>query len=145
MEKFYQCSPHTDKELKDKVYGTKGTNRDSSSKHRVPDANKTWCKICNKQHKDECWFKNGCGGGNAGRNNRRGGNNSAFNKKQMKIMSKIIKSSKRDDSDSKSKALAEGWKKGINLVQQIFIAQHYKKDNGMHPDDKDIGEIKKTN
>ena len=56
-------------------------------------------------------------------------------------MSKMIKSSKRDDSDSKSEASAEGWKKGINLVQQMFIAQQYKKDNGMHSDKEDIGEI----
>ena len=55
----------------------------------------------------------------------------------------MIKSSKRDDSDSKSEASAEGWRKGINLVQQMFIAQQYKKDNSMHSDDQDISEIKK--
>ena len=61
----------------------------------------------------------------------------------MKIMSKMIKSSNRNDSDSKSKASAEGWKKNINLVQQMFITQQYKKDNGMHLEDKNIGEIEK--
>ena len=133
-----------DKELKDKVYGTKGTKRDSSGKPRVPDANKTTCKTCNKQHKGECWLKNGGGGGNAGCNNRNGGNKD-FNKKQMQTINKMFRShssTKKDDSDSESEASADGWKKGINLVQQMFIAQQYQKDNGMHSD-KEIDDIKK--
>ena len=141
--KAEQAKEKENKDLKDKVYGTKGTKRDSNVKPRVPDANKTPCKICNTQHKGECWFKNGGGGGNAGRNNRGGGNNAAFNKQQMKIMSKLIKSSgKKDDSDSKTETSADGWRKSINLVQQMFIVQQYRQDNGMHLD-KEIDDIEK--
>ena len=130
------------KELKDKVYGTKGTKRDSNRKPRATNGNtsKTPCKTCNKVHKGECWFKNGGSGGNAGRNNQ-GGNNSTFNKQQMKIMSNMIKSSKRDDSDSESEA-TEGWKKNVSLVHQMYIAQQFKKDNGMDSDNDDF-KIKK--
>ena len=127
-----------DKDLKDKVYGTKGTKRDSSGKPRVPDANKTTCKTCNKQHKGECWLKNSGGGGNAGRNNRNGGNK-FFSKKQMQTMNKMFEahsSTKKNDPDSESEASAYGWKKGINLVQQMFIAQQYQKDNDMDSDKK---------
>ena len=55
----------------------------------------------------------------------------------MKIMSKMIKSSKRDDSDSKSKATEE-WKKNVSLVHQMYIAQQFKKDNSMDLDDDDF-------
>ena len=27
---------------------------------------------------------------------------------------------------------SDGWKKGVNLVQQMFITQQYRKDNGMN-------------
>ena len=107
----------------------------------MPDANKTTCTICNKQHKGECWLKDK--GGNAGCNNRGGGNNSAFNKQQMEVMSKMIKSSaKKNDSDSESKASADGWKKGINLVQHMFIAQQYRQDTGMDSNEE-INDIEK--
>ena len=105
----------------------------------MPDANKTTCKTCGKQHKGVCWDKGG--GGNTGRNNRNGGNNSAFNKQQMKVMNKMIKSSaKKEESDSESEASADGWKKGVNLVQQMFIAQQYWKENGMDSE-KEINNI----
>ena len=37
----------SDKALADKVYGVKGTKRDSNGTPRVADANKTTCKTCN--------------------------------------------------------------------------------------------------
>ena len=127
-----------DKELEDKVYGTKGTKRDNNGKPRASDGNtsKTPCKHCKKVHKGECWFKDGGrGGGNAGRNNH-GGNNSAFNKQQLKIMSKMIKSSKKKyESDSESEASGEGWKKNVSLVHQMYIATQFKKDNMIDSDD----------
>ena len=47
-------------------------------------------------------------------------------------MRKMIKScAKKEESDSKSEASADGWKKGINLVQQMYIAQQYQTDNDM--------------
>ena len=93
----------TDKELKNKVYGTKGTKRDSNGNPCATDENadKTTCKICNKQHKGECWHKNGGGGGNAGRNNCNGGDK-VFNKKKMQTINKMFKShssTKKEESD----------------------------------------------
>ena len=67
----------SNKALAKKVYGVKGTKRDSNSKTKVPDANKTTWKTYNKQHKGVCWLKSG--GRNAGSNNLNG-SNSAFNK-----------------------------------------------------------------
>ena len=125
------------KELKDKVYGTKGTKCDSNGKPRASDGNssKTPCKTCNKVHKAECWFKNGGGGGNAGCNNRN--SDKGFSKKQMvQMMNKMFKShSPTKESDSESKTTADGWKKNISLVHQIYIAQQFKKDNSMDSDD----------
>ena len=126
-----------DKELEDKVYGTKGTKRDNNGKPRASDGNtsKTPCKHCKKIHKGECWFKDGGrGGGNAGRNNRNSDN--GFSKKQMvQMMNKMFKShSSKKDSDSESEA-TEGWKKNISLVHQMYIATQFKKDNGMDSDD----------
>ena len=109
----------SNKALAEKVYGTKGTKRDNSGKPCLPDANKTPCKTCGKQHKGECWLKNGGGGRNAGRNNRNGGDK-VFKKKQMQMMNKMFKShssTKKEESDSEFEASADGWKKGINLVQ----------------------------
>ena len=55
-------------------------------------------------------------------------------------MFKSHSSTKKDEFDSKSEALAEGWKTGINLVQQIYIAQQYQTDNGMDLD-KEVDNI----
>ena len=121
----------SNKALADKGYGVKGTKRNNNGTPWVADANKTTCKTCNKQHKGVCWKLNG--GGNAGSNNRNG-SSGAFNKHQMKVMNKMFKShssTKKDESDYKSEALAEGWKKRINLVQQMYITQQYRTDNGM--------------
>ena len=53
----------------------------------------------------------------------------------------MIKSSiEKEESDSKSEPLADGLKKGVNLVQQMFIAEHGK-DNGMDSDEE-INDIK---
>ena len=124
------------KVLAKKVYGTKGTKRDNSGKPRVPHSNKTTYTTCGKQHKGVCWLKNGAR--NSGSNNHNGGNG-ASNKNQMKVMNKMFKSHssvKKDDSDYESVALAYGWKKGVNLVQQMFIAEQYRKDNGMNTDEE---------
>ena len=125
------------RELKDTVYGTKGTKRKATETRATNGkTSKTPCKTCSKIHKGECWFKNGGGGGNAGRN-RGSGNNSAFNKQQLKIVSKMIKSSRKDDSDSESDA-TEGWKKNVSLVHQMYIAQQFKRDNSIDSDYDDF-------
>ena len=66
----------------------------------------------------------------------------------MKIMSKMIKSSKKKyDSDSESEASGEGWKQNVSLVHQMYIATQFKLDNGMDSDDNsftlDKDEIKR--
>ena len=123
----------SDKELADKVYGVKGTKRDKNGTPRVTDAEKMTCKTCNKQHKGICWKLNG--GINAGCN--RNGDNKVFNKKQLQVMSKIFKShssTKKEESDSESEALAVSWKQGINLVKKMYIVQQYQTDNDMDSD-----------
>ena len=111
------------KELEDKVYGTKGTKRKAAEKSDG-NSSKTPCKTCNKVHKGECWFKNGGDCGKAGRNNRN--SDKGFSKKQMvQMMNKMFKShSSTSDSDSESET---GWKKNISLVHQMYIATQFKK------------------
>ena len=58
----------------------------------------------------------------------------------MNKMFKAHSSTKKNDSYSESKASADGWKKDINLVKQISIAQQYQQDNGMDLD-KEINNI----
>ena len=57
----------SDKELTNKVFGNKGTKRNTNGTTKVSDADKRPCKTCKKLHMGECWLlKNG---GNAGNNN----------------------------------------------------------------------------
>ena len=98
----------SDKSPTNKVYGVKGTKRDSYGTPQVANANKTTFKTCSQQHKGVCQKLNG--GGNTGSNNRDGGTG-AFNKHQIEVMKKMFKShffTKKDESDSKSEASAEG-------------------------------------
>ena len=63
----------------------------------------------------------------------------------MQMMNKMFKShssTKKEESDSESEASADGWKKGINLVQQMFIAQQYRQDTGMDSEEE-INDIDK--
>ena len=102
----------------------------------MTNTNETTWKICGKQHKGLCWKLNSSK--NAGSNNHYSGN-SAFNKKQLQVINKMFKfhsSTKKEESDSESEALADGWKKGINLVQQMYIDQQYRTDNGMDLDEE---------
>ena len=78
----------SNKELANKVYGNKGTKRNNNGTTKMPDAEKTTCKTCNKQHKGVCWKLNN--GKNAGRNNRNG--DKVFDKKQMKFINQMLKS-----------------------------------------------------
>ena len=66
----------SNRELANKVYGNKGTKRNNNGTKKVTKAKKRTCKTCGKQHKGECWKKNG---GNTGRNNQNGAN--PFDKK----------------------------------------------------------------
>ena len=51
-------------------------------------------------------------------------------------MFKSHSSNKKEESDSKSESsAATGWKKGINSVQQIYVAHQYWQDNGMDLDE----------
>ena len=40
-------------------------------------------------------------------------------------------SSNKEESDSDSESSTADWKKGINQVQQMYIAQQYRANNGM--------------
>ena len=132
FDKFQRVE--SDKEPADKDYGNKGTKHNIDDTTRVPGSKKMTCKTCGKQHKGECWkLKNS---GTAGRNERNGAK--VFNKKQMKFINQIFKShssNRIEESDFDSEILAAGWKKGINSVQQMYIAQHYQADNEMCSDE----------
>ena len=55
-------------------------------------------------------------------------------KKQTKFINEMFKShssNTKEKSDSDSKSSAADWKKGINQVQQMYIAQQYRVDNCM--------------
>ena len=49
-------------------------------------------------------------------------------------------SSKKENSDSESKLSTAEWEKGVNQVQQMYIAQQYRADNSMDSD-KEITSI----
>ena len=49
-------------------------------------------------------------------------------------MIKSSHSSKKKNSDSKSDSLTAKWKKGVNEVQQMYIAQQYRADSDMDSD-----------
>ena len=76
-----------------------------------------------KFHKGKCWAKKG----NAGRNDANSNSNSNyFDKKQksyIKQMIKLSQLSKNNNSVSDSESLTVEWKKGVNQVQQMYIAQ----------------------
>ena len=55
-------------------------------------------------------------------------------------MIKSSQSSKKENPDSESKSLTAEWKKGVNQVQQMYIAQQDQADNGMDSD-KEITSI----
>ena len=46
-------------------------------------------------------------------------------------MIKSCVSSKKEDSESESKGSTTKWKKSVSQVQQMYIAQQYRVDNGM--------------
>ena len=46
-------------------------------------------------------------------------------------MIKLSQSSKKEDSDSKSEGSTAEWKKSVGQVQQMYIAQQYRANNGM--------------
>ena len=86
----------------------------------------------------------GGGSGNAGRNNRNGGDK-VFSKKKIQTMNKMFKahlSTKKNDSDSESEASAQGWKKGISIVHQMYIGQQYRQDLGINSEEE-INDINK--
>ena len=117
------------------VYGNKGTKRNNNGTSKVTDAKKTTCKTCGKQHKGECWMKKNHG--NIRRNSQNGAK--AFDKKELnfiKAMIKLSQSSKKEDSKSESEGSTAEWKKGVSQVQQMYIAQQYRADNGMDSEEE---------
>ena len=107
----------SDKELAEKVHGTKGTKRNNNGTPKVFDANKMTCKTCGKQHKGECWAKKG----NSGRNNCNG--KPSFKKNQMKFINQLLKShvAKAEESDSESASSSADWKKASTAVNKCTL------------------------
>ena len=117
-------------------------NSDGSPKSSKMDwkatGEKKECKHCGKKHAGKCWSldKN-----NSNSKNQKFHKNTGFSKAQFATMKKLMasKSSTRTDTESSSddeSASQHSWAKGVNLVQQMYISQAYKRDNGMDSDEE---------
>ena len=109
----------SNRELDNKVYRSKRTKRGHNGSNKVAEADKTACKHCGKLHKGESWSKKG--------NINGAGQQRTFGKREkdhIKQMTKSeSKSSKKNNSDSDSESSIPEWKKNVNQIQQMYIAQ----------------------
>ena len=59
----------------------------------------------------------------------------------MKFINQLVKShALKEESDSDSKSVAADWKKGVNQVQQMYMAQQYRQNNGLDSEE-DVSSI----
>ena len=60
----------------------------------------------------------------------------------MEFINQLVKShaSKADESDSDSASSTADWKKGVNSLQQMYIAQQYRQNNGLDSEE-DVNSI----
>ena len=127
----------SNRELANKVYSTKGTKCGLNSSNKVAEVEKTTCKHCGKQHKGEYWSKKG-----NNNNNNNGKQQTTFGKREKDYIKQMIKSksksSKKNNSDSQSST--PDWKKGVNQIQQMYIAKQFRVNNNMDSD-AEIGHI----
>jgi hypothetical protein len=121
-------------------------NSDGSPKNNKMDwkatPEKKDCKHCGKKHAGKCWSldKNN----NSNSKNQKFHKNTGFSKAQFATMKKLMsstKSSQRSTIDTDSSSDEEGsnqysWAKGVPQVQQMYISQAYKRDNGMDSDEE---------
>ena len=120
--------------LKGKVQGgRKACKRTHDGNKKVTTGEKKQCKHCGKKHAGECWDKKKNGGqGNAY------GSDSNFLKKETTYIKQMIEKqmirSAKADSNSESNDNGLDWTQGLNSVQQMFIAQEFKKNNSYDSD-----------
>ena len=100
------------------------------------------CKHCGKKHHGKCWSLDSGASKHSHSKNQKFQKNTGFSKAQFATMKKLMssKSSTRTiDTESSSddeSASQHSWAKGVNLVQQMYISQAYKRDNGMDSDEE---------
>ena len=121
-------------------------NSDGSPKNNKMDwkatGDKKDCKHCGKKHAGKCWSLDSGATKNSHSKNQKFQKNTGFSKAQFATMKKLMasKSSTRTiDTESSSddeSASQHSWAKGVNLVQQMYISQAYKRDNGMDSDEE---------
>ena len=120
-------------------------NSDGSPKNNKMDwkasGEKKECKHCGKKHAGKCWSLDSGATKNYHSKGQKFQKNTGFTSKQFATMKKLIlsKSSRTIDTDSESddeSSNQHSWAKGVNLVQQMYISQTYKRDNGMDSDEE---------
>ena len=126
---------------------TNGGKRNSdgspkNNKGKATPGEKKECKHCGKKHAGKCWSldKNN----NSNSKNQKFHKNTGFSKAQFATMKKLMsstKSSQRSTIDTDSSSDEEdsnqySWAKGVPQVQQMYISQAYKRDNGMDSDEE---------
>ena len=91
----------SNKELANKIFGTKGTKCNKDGTPKVTKTNKTQCKHFGKKHKGKCWKLESS---KSNKSTWQSGGK-PFNKKQMNFMNKMFEShslTKANSSDSDS-------------------------------------------
>ena len=121
-------------------------NSDGSPKNNKMDwkatGDKKECKHCGKKHAGKCWSLDSGATKNSHSKNQKFQKNTGFSKAQFATMKKLMasKSSTRtidtESSSNDESASQHSWAKGVNLVQQMYISQAYKRDNGMDSDEE---------
>ena len=134
------------KETKRTKHGKR--NSDGSSKNNKMDWNKSpgekkECKHCGKKHAGKCWSLDSGATKNYHSKGQKFQKNTGFSQKQFATMKKLMSSKKSStrtiDTDSSSddeSSSQQGWKSGVSQVQQMYISQTYKRDNGMDSDEE---------
>ena len=120
-------------------------NSDGSPKSSKMDwkvtGEKKECKHCGKKHAGKCWSldKNN----NSNSKNQKFHKNTGFSKAQFATMKKLMSSTKSsqrtidtDSSSDEEDSNQYSWAKGVPQVQQMYISQAYKRDNGMDSDEE---------
>ena len=104
------------------------------------------CKHCGKKHAGKCWSLDS-GATKYSYSKGKSQKNSGFTPKQFSVMKKLMASKKSstrtidtDSSSDEESSNQHSWAKGVNLVQQMYTTQAYKRDNGMDSD-KEVVEI----
>ena len=120
-------------DLNNKSNGGGRAKKGDSSGNEKTQGEKKLCSHCNKKHAGEYWSKKGRRGG-------ANGNALSYSKRQNDHICAMIatstkKAHKSEDSDSDSYGdNTVEWTKGLSSVQQMYISQEYKQNNGYKSD-----------